>query len=279
MGVMGPFLQSHSPQDEFRPNWQLKSIFGVVGLLNFVAALDATPLSVVLPTISNDLDGTATEAFWAGTSFLVASCIVQPVFSLASDIFGRKMSLLTAVAAFTLGSILAAVASGLLPDAMLTEVLIADLTTSVSYLGCFLHGIILCSGIYYLPLYYKGTLGYSPVIAGVAFQNRIKTEFHSHPELGRSADAFAQDASSLVHYTKSLPAESAPRCLIAGLYADALSIVWVVMCGAAGLGLISSLLTKGYSMNQSFNSDQDLQSARTTDVESNVGVEFEKTCD
>lgn len=36
-------------QDEFRPNWQLKSIFGVVGLLNFVATLDATSLSVALP--------------------------------------------------------------------------------------------------------------------------------------------------------------------------------------------------------------------------------------
>uniref|UniRef100_UPI001C2FF39C MFS transporter n=1 Tax=Pantoea sp. GbtcB22 TaxID=2824767 RepID=UPI001C2FF39C len=56
--------------------------------------------------------GTATEAFWAGTSFLVASCVFQPIFSLASDIFGRKIILITAVIAFTLGSILAADAKG-----------------------------------------------------------------------------------------------------------------------------------------------------------------------
>lgn len=36
-------------EDSFNPNWRLWSIFGVVGLLNFAAALDATSLSVALP--------------------------------------------------------------------------------------------------------------------------------------------------------------------------------------------------------------------------------------
>lgn len=35
--------------EAWKPNWQLKCIFAVVGLLNFVAALDATSLSVALP--------------------------------------------------------------------------------------------------------------------------------------------------------------------------------------------------------------------------------------
>ncbi|KAJ5190551.1 Efflux pump [Penicillium cinerascens] len=38
---------------------------------------------------------------------------------------------------------------------------------SASYLGTFLHHIILRANIYYLLLYYEGVLGYSPVIAGV----------------------------------------------------------------------------------------------------------------
>lgn len=33
----------------WRPSWKLKCIFAVVGLLNFVAALDATSISVSLP--------------------------------------------------------------------------------------------------------------------------------------------------------------------------------------------------------------------------------------
>ncbi|KAJ5679515.1 hypothetical protein N7462_007759 [Penicillium macrosclerotiorum] len=522
-------------QPEWKPTWQLKCIFAVLGLLNFVAALDATSISVSLPTISNDLGGTATEAFWAGTSFLVASCLFQPIFSLASDIFGRKSILLTAVTSFTLGSILAAVAQGfglLLVGRCiqgvggggimaLTEVLIADLiplrergkwfsirsgtwalgtvigpligggftqssaswrwifwinlpfcglglvlipiflkldrkpaplleslkcvdyigsilfvaslssflipltwggimyewdswhtlvplilglvglagfvlyekdfaqqplvpivifnnrTILASYIGTFLHGIILWALVYYLPLYYEGALGYSPVIAGVAvfpetftvapisvitgiisakmggyrwalwagwpmsslglgllcllksttsipqwifinltagiglgmlypavmlavqaaadpayltmsvtmspffrvlgqavgvaiggvvFQNRIKHEFGAHPELGETAIFYAQDASSLVEYIKTLPNGSAERTLIEQLYAKSLVIVWAVMCGITGLGLVTALLTKGYTLNQTFTSKQGLKPS-ASDVE------------
>jgi hypothetical protein len=110
--------------DTFLPNWQLKCIFAVIGLLNFVAALDATSISVSLPVtvylcpfykmtelyanilcvlqaISDDLGGTATKAFWAGTSFLATYCVCQSMFSLSSDILGRKVALWVAVIAFT----------------------------------------------------------------------------------------------------------------------------------------------------------------------------------
>lgn len=41
-------------------------------------------------------------------------------------------------------------------------------TTSVSYLGTFIQGIVLWCILYYMPLYYEAVKGYSPVIAGVA---------------------------------------------------------------------------------------------------------------
>lgn len=41
------------------------------------------------------------------------------------------------------------------------------MTMSVSYLGTFLHPIILWAIVYYLLLHYEGVLGYNPVIAGV----------------------------------------------------------------------------------------------------------------
>lgn len=47
-------------------------------------------------------------------------------------------------------------------------VIFHNTTMSVSYAGCFLHGVILWAVVYYLPLYYEGSLGYKPVIAGVA---------------------------------------------------------------------------------------------------------------
>ncbi|KAL4910616.1 major facilitator superfamily domain-containing protein [Aspergillus multicolor] len=116
-------------ENTFRPDWRLRCIFGVIGLLNFAAALDATSISVAIPRISEDLGGTAVEAFWSGTSFLVCSCVIY-----ARMLFG-------AVVAFTLSAILAAVSQhfGLLLAGRciqgiggggiiaLTEVLIADL--------------------------------------------------------------------------------------------------------------------------------------------------------
>lgn len=41
-------------------------------------------------------------------------------------------------------------------------------TALVSYLGTFIHGILLWSLLYYLPLYYECVKGYSPTISGVA---------------------------------------------------------------------------------------------------------------
>ncbi|KAJ5949494.1 hypothetical protein N7454_001078 [Penicillium verhagenii] len=511
---------------DWKPDWRVKCTFGIIALLNFVTAVDATSISVSLPTISNDLGGTATEAFWAGTSFLLASCVFQPIFSLASDIFGRKYVLLAAVSAFSLGSILAAVSHGLNLLLVgrciqgtggggilaLTEILITDMVplrqrgkwfsikfgasaigtvtgpliggaftqssaswrwifwfnlpfcgmglvlipillnlektpdcslrhslSKVDYFGCFLfvasltsflipitwggimyswsswhtlvplilglagllafaiyeasipaqplinlnvfnnatmvlcyfaiflHGLILWAIVYYIPLYYEGALGYSPIIAGVAvfpecltvapvsivtsimvsklgdyrwalwagwpittlgmgilclltasstipqwifinlaagvgcgmlfpsvqlavqaaanneflsmavtmtaffrvlgqsvgvavggvvFQNRIQMQFGNHPELGSEVLKYAQDASSLVEYIKALPVGSASRILIQSLYAKSLTTVWAVMCGIAGVGLLSSLFVKKYTLNQSFTSKQ-----------------------
>jgi MFS family permease len=50
---------------------------------------DASVLSVALITISEKLQGTAIEAFWSVTSFLLASAIFQPTVAALSDIFGR----------------------------------------------------------------------------------------------------------------------------------------------------------------------------------------------
>ncbi|KAJ5380187.1 uncharacterized protein N7496_002615 [Penicillium cataractarum] len=47
-------------------------------------------------------------------------------------------------------------------------VIFNNLTQSLSYAGAFLHGMILWATVYYLPLYYEGALGYSPVISGLA---------------------------------------------------------------------------------------------------------------
>ncbi len=56
------------------------------------------------------LGGTAIEAFWSGTSFLLTSTVFQPVIGSFSHIFGRKPLVLVSLALFAAGAIVAALA-------------------------------------------------------------------------------------------------------------------------------------------------------------------------
>ncbi len=58
------------------------------------------------------LKGTAIEAFWAGTSFLLCSTVFQPSFAELSHIFGRKPLVMVALIFFLIGAIVAATANG-----------------------------------------------------------------------------------------------------------------------------------------------------------------------
>lgn len=60
--------------------------------------------------IAEQLNGTSTEAFWAGASYLLTSAVVQPVIASISSILGRQQLLLFSLLCFTVGSILCAVA-------------------------------------------------------------------------------------------------------------------------------------------------------------------------
>ena len=57
-----------------------------------------------------ELRGSATEAFWAGTSFVLTSAVVQPFIASLSDIFGRRELLIPSLLLFTIASIICGVA-------------------------------------------------------------------------------------------------------------------------------------------------------------------------
>ncbi|KAJ5157742.1 uncharacterized protein N7482_008842 [Penicillium canariense] len=84
-------------------------VFFTLAVLTLMAALDGTSLSVALPTIARALNGTAIEAFWSGTSFLLSSTVFQPSFASFSNIFGRRPMVLIAILFFCVGAIVAAV--------------------------------------------------------------------------------------------------------------------------------------------------------------------------
>lgn len=65
------------------------------------------PISQALIT---DLRGTSTEAFWVGTSYMLACAVCMPWLAAVSDIFGRPLLVMASMIAFTAGTIICAVA-------------------------------------------------------------------------------------------------------------------------------------------------------------------------
>ncbi|KAJ6084921.1 hypothetical protein N7499_004550 [Penicillium canescens] len=86
-------------------------VFFTLAVLTLMAALDGTSLSVALPHIAQELNGTAIEAFWSGTSFLLCSTVFQPSFASFSNIFGRRPMILISLVFFCIGAIISAIAN------------------------------------------------------------------------------------------------------------------------------------------------------------------------
>ncbi|KAK1998455.1 major facilitator superfamily transporter [Colletotrichum falcatum] len=95
----------------FKPSREFLLAFGALCTIALAVALDATTLSVALPTMSVALGGTALEAFWSGTSFLLASTVLQPTVAGLSGIFGRKPLVFASALLFVVGSVVGAVAN------------------------------------------------------------------------------------------------------------------------------------------------------------------------
>lgn len=96
----------------FNPGYRFFLAFVSLCVITLMAALDATSLSVALSRIAASLNGTAIEAFWAGTSFLLTSTVFQPVIGSFSSIFGRRLMIFGSLVFFGVGAIVAAVAHG-----------------------------------------------------------------------------------------------------------------------------------------------------------------------
>lgn len=97
-------------QDTWSPNRRELLIMLTCAVSSLIVALDATVLVPVLPTLAIDLDGTAAEAFWTGTSYLLTHAVLQPFVAAMSDIFGRRELLVPSIVFFAAGSVVCGVA-------------------------------------------------------------------------------------------------------------------------------------------------------------------------
>ncbi|KAI5455350.1 hypothetical protein NCC49_000164 [Naganishia albida] len=75
-------------------------------LVLFLAALDQTIVSTALPTIAEKFHATSSQYSWVGTSYLLASTIMTPLWGRLTDIVGRKQVLYPGIVVFAVGSAL-----------------------------------------------------------------------------------------------------------------------------------------------------------------------------
>jgi len=86
----------------------LSIVLGVV-LAMFIAALDQTIISTALPTIGQEL-GDFEHMSWVASIYLLAATAVTPLYGKLSDIYGRRIVLLSGIATFVVGSLACAMA-------------------------------------------------------------------------------------------------------------------------------------------------------------------------
>jgi MFS family permease len=78
----------------------------------FIGALDQTIIATAIPTISADL-GSASGYTWIGSAYMVAKAASGPIWAKCSDIWGRKLAILTAIMIFAIASIIAALSTSM----------------------------------------------------------------------------------------------------------------------------------------------------------------------
>lgn len=95
-----------------RPNLNQREIYAILGgviLAMFLAALDQTIVATALATIGRDL-GDPDLLPWVVSIYLLAATTVTPLYGKASDIWGRRPLMMTAIAVFLAGSVACALA-------------------------------------------------------------------------------------------------------------------------------------------------------------------------
>lgn len=99
-------------QTQLLPKKELLVVFSIMATALLVCFVDQNGIGVLLPSIAKDLHAQSTIA-WAGTSALIANTVFQVLYGRLSDLFGRKVMLLSALALLSFSDLVC----GLAPNA------------------------------------------------------------------------------------------------------------------------------------------------------------------
>ncbi|KIO29866.1 hypothetical protein M407DRAFT_160836 [Tulasnella calospora MUT 4182] len=111
----GPAKEEHWTKREVVeiPDNNLKIVFPGLMLAVFLAALDQTIVGTALPTIVRDL-GSSSGYSWIGSAYLLAACVLAPLWGILAELIGRKPVFFTGIGFFMVGSALCGAAKSMI---------------------------------------------------------------------------------------------------------------------------------------------------------------------
>ncbi|KAH8653218.1 major facilitator superfamily domain-containing protein [Tricladium varicosporioides] len=92
-------------QTDLLPHRLLLIVFAALASSLLISYIDQSAIGIALPTIGKDLNSSSTIV-WAGTSSMIANASFQVLYGRLSDIFGRKIIILSAISLLVLGDLL-----------------------------------------------------------------------------------------------------------------------------------------------------------------------------
>src|SRR5438128_9477848 len=88
-------------------------LVGSIMLATLMQVIDTTIANVALPNMQGSLSATQDQISWVLTSYIVAAAIFTPATGWLAARLGRRRLLITAIAGFTVASVLCGVATGI----------------------------------------------------------------------------------------------------------------------------------------------------------------------
>ena len=95
-------------------------------------------------------------------------------------------------------------------------------------------------------------------VGGSIFQNSLKKQILGFPSIAANAEVWAVEASSLVEMVGTMESGVVKDDLLQS-YANALKVVWLVMCILSAVALVSSLFTKHFDLDRELETEQGLR--------------------
>ncbi|PQE13797.1 MFS multidrug transporter protein [Rutstroemia sp. NJR-2017a BVV2] len=118
----------------------------------------------------------------------------------------------------------------------------------IGLLSCAVEDVAIAAGLFTFFRALGQTVGVA--VGGVIFQNRMQANLSTYPNLANLSGKYSLDAVALITHINTLSSDASETLQLKTAFANSIRVIWAVMCGFAGLGLIVTAGVEGYDLNQ-----------------------------